>query len=123
LLKCYALGLIGGELFAIDGCKLPSNATKEWSGTLEELGKKKSGLEALMEKIIAQHIKLDQDAAGEKELTGAAYSYVYDKEYQDKHVERIKKEIKYIDRYAAGTEERKGGCEKAGTAGLTVVNR
>jgi transposase len=24
LLKCYALGLIGGELFAIDGCKLPS---------------------------------------------------------------------------------------------------
>jgi hypothetical protein len=34
LLKCYALGLIGGELFAIDGCKLPSNAAKEWSGTL-----------------------------------------------------------------------------------------
>jgi transposase len=32
LLKCYALGLIGGELFAIDGCKLPSNAAKEWSG-------------------------------------------------------------------------------------------
>jgi hypothetical protein len=34
----------------------------------------KSGLEALMEKIIAQHIKRDQDAAGEKDLTGAAYS-------------------------------------------------
>jgi hypothetical protein len=31
----------GGELFAIDGCKLPSNAAKEWSGTLEEPGKKK----------------------------------------------------------------------------------
>jgi hypothetical protein len=46
LLKCYVLGLIGGELFAIDGCKLPSNTAKEWSGTLEELGKKKrdSGL-------------------------------------------------------------------------------
>jgi hypothetical protein len=35
------------------------------------LGKKKSGLEALMEKIIAQHIKLDQGAAEEKDLTGA----------------------------------------------------
>jgi hypothetical protein len=28
-------------------------------------------------------------ATGEKELTEAAYSYVYDKEYQDKHIERI----------------------------------
>jgi hypothetical protein len=36
LLKCYALGLIGGELFAIDGCKLPSNAANERPGTLEE---------------------------------------------------------------------------------------
>jgi hypothetical protein len=74
LLKCYALGLIGGELFAIDGCKLPSNAAKERPGTLDELGKKKSSLEALMENIIARHIKLDQDAAGEKDLTEAAYS-------------------------------------------------
>jgi transposase len=35
LLKWYALGLIGGELFAINGCKLLSNAAKEWSGTPE----------------------------------------------------------------------------------------
>jgi hypothetical protein len=42
LLKCYALDLVGGELFAIDGCKLPSNASKEWSWTLTELGKKKN---------------------------------------------------------------------------------
>jgi transposase len=33
LLKCYAPGLIGGELFAIDGCERPFNASKEWSGT------------------------------------------------------------------------------------------
>jgi hypothetical protein len=57
LLKCYAPGLTGGELFAIDGCKLPSNAAREWSGTLEELGKKKKDLETLMGKIIAQHIQ------------------------------------------------------------------
>jgi hypothetical protein len=52
LLKCYALGLIGGERLSIDGCKLLSNTAKEWSGTLEELGKKQKDLEALMEKII-----------------------------------------------------------------------
>jgi hypothetical protein len=33
---------------------------------------------------------------------------VYDQAYQDKHVERIQKEIKYIDRFLAGAEERKG---------------
>jgi hypothetical protein len=35
-----ALELIGKDTFAIDGCKLTSNASKEWSGTHEELKKK-----------------------------------------------------------------------------------
>ncbi len=33
LLTCDEIGLIGKEMFAIDGCKLPFNAAKEWSGT------------------------------------------------------------------------------------------
>ena len=33
LLYASELGLIGKEHFAIDGCKLPSNASKKWSGT------------------------------------------------------------------------------------------
>ena len=37
VLVCDEEGLIGNELFAVDGCKLPSNAAKEWSGTLAEL--------------------------------------------------------------------------------------
>jgi hypothetical protein len=108
LLKCYALGLIGGELFAIDGRKLPSNASKEWSGTLEELGKKKQDLERLMEKIIAQHIQLDKESAKEQDLSGAAFSYVYDKEHQEKHLERIEKKLSYIDEFLATAEERSG---------------
>jgi hypothetical protein len=36
-------------MFAIDGCKLPSNASKELSGTLEELAKKKADLEKLVQ--------------------------------------------------------------------------
>ena len=28
---------IGKEHFAVDGCKLPSNASKQWSGTHKEL--------------------------------------------------------------------------------------
>jgi transposase len=41
VLMCDQLGLIGKEMFAIDGCKLPSNASKSWSGTHAELKKKR----------------------------------------------------------------------------------
>ena len=33
LLICDELKLIGGDMFAIDGCKLLCNASKSWSGT------------------------------------------------------------------------------------------
>ncbi|WP_226649085.1 transposase [Microbulbifer variabilis] len=35
LLVCDQQGLLGNELFAIDGCKMPSNASKEHSGILK----------------------------------------------------------------------------------------
>ena len=41
---CDEAGLIGREMFAIDGCKLPSNASKEWSGTRNDFKKKAAKL-------------------------------------------------------------------------------
>lgn len=41
LLICDQQGLLGKELSAIDGCKMSSNAAKEWSGTHRELDQKK----------------------------------------------------------------------------------
>ena len=38
LMICDEMGLIGREMFAIDGCKLPSNASKEWSGNFQAIG-------------------------------------------------------------------------------------
>ena len=37
LMICYEEGLIGQNMFAIDGGKIKSNASNEWSGTFEEL--------------------------------------------------------------------------------------
>jgi transposase len=37
LMYASELNLIGQDTFAIDGCKLPANASKQWSGTLKEL--------------------------------------------------------------------------------------
>jgi transposase len=45
ILICDEMSLIGKEMFAVDGVKLPSNASKEWSGTKEELSKKKEKME------------------------------------------------------------------------------
>lgn len=41
VLHCEGLKLIGHKRLAIDGCKISSNASKEWSGTLKELLKKR----------------------------------------------------------------------------------
>ena len=41
LLICNELKLIGGEVFALDGHKVSSNASKEWSGTISDLEKKR----------------------------------------------------------------------------------
>lgn len=58
LLVCHEQGLLGNELFAIDGCKLPSNAAKEWSGTFKELSEKREKLK----RQIAAKIKAHQEA-------------------------------------------------------------
>jgi hypothetical protein len=61
LFKCSELKLITGEMFAIDGCKLPSNASKECSGKIEDLKKKRDKLEKYIERVINQHRELDKE--------------------------------------------------------------
>ncbi|MDE2088944.1 MAG: hypothetical protein KGJ12_02870 [Gammaproteobacteria bacterium] len=62
LLICDAQRLIGREMFAIDGCKLPSNASKEWSGTKAELAAKQVKLERAIRLMLQTH--RERDARG-----------------------------------------------------------
>jgi hypothetical protein len=57
------LKLIEGSTFAIDGCKITSNASKAWSGTHEELEKKAATFEKVTAKIVSQHQARDQQEA------------------------------------------------------------
>lgn len=59
LLTCEEEGLLGHELFAIDGCKMSSDASKEWSGTIKELEQKRDKLKNL----ITHHIEEDKRLA------------------------------------------------------------
>jgi hypothetical protein len=119
LLTCDSLGLIGGDMFAIDGCKLPSNAAKEWSGTIGELEKKKKDLESLAAKIVEQHVALDREENKGKGLNPTAASYVYDEEYRKRHLERIEDKIKYIETFLATAEAKKGAGDEEVKSNIT----
>jgi hypothetical protein len=51
--------LLGHELFAIDGCKMRSNASKEWSGTFKELEQKRQKLKRLIHHHLSEHQEKD----------------------------------------------------------------
>jgi transposase len=57
---CDRQGLIGREMFAIDGVKLPSNASKGKSGTRADFIKHVSKLEAATKTMLARHRETDQ---------------------------------------------------------------
>ena len=57
---CHEQGLLGYELFATDGCKLPSNAAKTGSGTHEELTHKQEKIEKRIQYHLKKHQALDQ---------------------------------------------------------------
>lgn len=61
LITCDEQGLLGHELFAIDGCKMSSNAAKEVSGTFKELEQKRDKIKNLIRHHIKEHKKLDKD--------------------------------------------------------------
>ena len=54
LLVCEEMGLLGGSEFSLDGCKLPSNASKQWSGTFSVLKGKKEVIERRVHHLLKQ---------------------------------------------------------------------
>ena len=70
LLVCDEQGLIGKQMFAVDGVKLPSNASKEWSGTLADFERKALKLEQALEQLMQRHREVD--ASGEDQDLRAA---------------------------------------------------
>ena len=60
LMTCDRIGLIGKTMFAIDGVKLPANASKERSGTHAELAHRAARLDKAAAKIIAAHQAQDE---------------------------------------------------------------
>jgi len=58
---CHQLDLIGLDYLAVDGCKIPSNASKEHSGTFPKYKNKIKKLELKIDKIIWTHSQNDSE--------------------------------------------------------------
>jgi hypothetical protein len=98
LLICDQSGLIGKEHFAIDGCKLPTNASKQWSGTHKELRKKSDKLKEAAKKIIDKHLSNDSDKGGGNSIAAD----------QQKTIDTLMKNAKKIDDFLSTNEPRVG---------------
>jgi len=60
LLVCEQENLLGGTFFALDGLKLPGNASKRWSGSLSDISKKKEKLEQKIKGLLEEQISADK---------------------------------------------------------------
>ena len=70
LLVCDRQGLIGRELFAIDGVKLPSNASKAKSGTRADFAREAAKMEAAVQRMLTEQKARDAQA-GEQDVARA----------------------------------------------------
>ena len=95
LLVCNGMGLIKGKMFAIDGCRLPSNASKEWSGTKKELREKYEKIKRISKTIIEKHRQ--NDIVGKEEC-----------EAEERKLERLEKKAEKILDFLETHEERLG---------------
>jgi transposase len=99
LLQCSELKLITGEMFAIDGCKLPSNASKEWSGKIEELKKKRDKLEKYITRLLSRHQELDKDESVKKKQKPFHKTMGDDTERRERSIERLEKKLRKLDTF------------------------
>lgn len=100
VLTCYQQGLIGNELFAIDGCKLPSNAAKEWSGTIKELTEKREKIKRQISEHMKRHSAMDK--AAENQSSADA------KKRTEQAINTLEKAFDKIDNFLKTAEPRKG---------------
>ena len=106
LLICDREGLIGRNMFAIDGCKIKSNASKEWSGTFEELKRKEAKLRKASQRILARHQA--QDGLCDDEIN-----------HDLKQKEKLDNSAEKIGNFLATNEEKIGSRGKPVKSNIT----
>ena len=89
LTVCDQEGLIGRQMFAIDGVKLPSNASKAKSGTRADFTREAAKMRAQVAKMIERHRGCDQ-STGSDPCPG---------NNQARHIERLTRQAERIEQW------------------------
>lgn len=98
LLTCDTQGLIGRHMFAIDGVKLPSNASKHRSGTHEELAHDADRMEKAVINMLKKH--QSRDTHNEQLVSDD------DEKQRQKYQDKLLTEAQKIRRFLADNTER-----------------
>ncbi len=109
LMVCHEMGLIGKEMFAIDGCKLPSNASKKWSGTHDALRQKSKKIDKAVRDMLTVHREEDNKGDNDHQIRAK----------QQKQIETLLKASDKIDRFLKENEPRIGHGGKEVQSNIT----
>lgn len=102
LFICDRQGLIGREMFAIDGVKLPSNASKAKSGTRADFERQAVKLEEAAHTMLVRHREQDEKAV-EPDLQAR----------EVKRIERLQQDAKQIRNWLSQNKEDRKGSKGA----------
>ena len=103
LLVCDQEGLLGGSFFALDGCKMSSNASKEWSGKISDLQKRKQKIESKLKALIEDHIEIDKEKHAVKENLSAR---------REKQIRRLEQQADKIEKWLNENDKKIGAYGK-----------
>ena len=103
LLVCEQEDLLGGTFFAIDGCKMASNASKEWSGKISDLQKRKEKIEHKLKALVEDHIEIDKQEHAVKEKMSAS---------REKQIRRLEQQAKKIEKWLSENDKKIGVNKK-----------
>lgn len=108
LVICDKMGLIGREMFAVDGCKLASNASKEWSGTKGELKQKQQKMERAVRYLVEKHREMDSNTDADTVV-----------EREHKQINTLRARVKKLRSWLKENEEKVGKSGKPRKSNLT----
>jgi transposase len=89
LLVCEQEDLLGGTFFALDGIKLRSNASMEWSGKISVLSKKQQKIEQKVKELLEDQVKADLNNTIESD----------DRSNREKKIKKLKKQADRIEKW------------------------
>ena len=102
LLVCEEEKLLGGTFFALDGCKLPSNASKRWSGKISDIKKKKGKIEQKVQQLLNEQIEADHSKSNEPP----------DQAQRERQIQKLQKQADRIDKWLNENGPRIGASGK-----------